>query len=273
MEYVMLLFQTIYLRPYVFFFLGVSLVSASRLLGWKRTGAMFGITWVTAFICEFSSTRIGFPFGDYYYTGSTTDQELYFSNIPFMDSLSFTFLLFASYCLALVFILPATHPAPFSGWHFREHQRTSWSVVLLTTLFFTFVDIVIDPVALRGERWFLGQIYGYPDPGVYFGVPIANFLGWAFVGCISILIYRGIDQICWKKGPLPPGRVRGNLLLGVSLYYGVLAFNLGVTFWIDEWLIGMVGCLIYLPISLLLLLKLFGHLPMPKEQIEEAKGV
>ena len=90
------MWKTLLLRPYVFFFLGVALVAAARFLGWKRTGALFGITWLTAFVCEFSSTRIGFPFGDYYYTGSTVGEELYLANIPFMDSLSFTFLLYAS---------------------------------------------------------------------------------------------------------------------------------------------------------------------------------
>jgi putative membrane protein len=59
--------------------------------------------------------------------------------------------------------------------------------------------------------------------------------------------------------------VRGNLLVGVGLYYSVLAFNLAVTFWIGESLIGMVGYLINLPISLLLMLKLLGYLPVPKE--------
>ena len=168
MDYVTLFFQTILLRPYVFIFLAISLFSASRLLGWNRASALFGITWITAFICELSSTRIGVPFGEYYYTGSTTNQELYFSNIPFMSSLSFTFLLYASYCFALVFILPERGPSSLHGWSFQGHRRASWPVVLLTTVFFTFIDIVIDPVALRGDRWFLGHLYGYPNPGVYF---------------------------------------------------------------------------------------------------------
>ena len=106
MDVPLLLWKTLLLRPYVFFFLAVALVAASRLLGWKRTGALFGVTWLTAFVCELSSTRIGFPFGDYYYTGSTVGEELYLANVPFMDSLSFTFLLYASYCLALWFLLP-----------------------------------------------------------------------------------------------------------------------------------------------------------------------
>ena len=263
MEFLTLLLQTILLRPYVFVFLGISLISASRLLGWKRTGALFGMTWITAFICELSSTRIGFPFGDYYYTGSTTNQELYLSNVPFMDSLSFTFLLFASYCLALVFTLPPQHATPFSGWQFRGDEPTSWSAISLTVVFFTFIDIVIDPVALRGDRWFLGQIYGYPDPGVYFGVPLANFLGWAFVGSVALTLYRFIDRRYLRECPAAKGIVKGELLLGIGLYYGVLAFNLAVTFWIGELLIGMVGCFLYFPISVFLILRIYGRLPSP----------
>ena len=49
--------------------------------------------------------------------------------------------------------------------------RTSWPVFLLTAFLFAFIDMVIDPVALRGDRWFLGKIYYYPDPGIHFGVP------------------------------------------------------------------------------------------------------
>jgi putative membrane protein len=64
--------------------------------------------------------------------------------------------------------------------------RTGWPVMLLTILFFTFIDIIIDPVALQGERWFLGRIYYYPEPGTLFGVPIANYIGWAIVGLISL---------------------------------------------------------------------------------------
>ena len=259
MEFLTLLIQTVLLRPYVFFFLAIALVASSRLLGWKRTRLMFGVTWLIAFLCEFSSTRVGFPFGDYYYNGSTVGQELYISNIPFMDSLSFTFLLYTSYCMALLVALASSSSA---GWDCHRHARTAWPVILLTTLFMTFIDIVIDPVALRGNRWFLGQIYGYPHPGLYFGVPIANFLGWAAVGIISIGIYCVTDRHKWVDADIPKKIVRGELLWGVGLYYSILLFNLVVTFWIGEYLIGMVGCLIYLPISTVVAFRIFGQLPV-----------
>lgn len=105
MESFDLLTNTFILRPYVFVFLGVFLYIGQKLLGWRRTGRFFGLTWAIYFMCEYASTRIGIPFGDYFYTSSTQDHELFLSSIPFMDSLSFSFLLFASYCLALTFVL------------------------------------------------------------------------------------------------------------------------------------------------------------------------
>ncbi|HJU03938.1 MAG TPA: carotenoid biosynthesis protein [Nitrospiraceae bacterium] len=269
MDTPVLLIKTILLRPYVFLFLAAFLFSASRLLGWKRTGAFFILTWITAFVCEFSSTRTGIPFGWYHYTGSTVGQELYLSNVPFMDSLSFTFLLYASYCLSLIFLLPARQRGDktSSPWDIRllfdPGIRTSWPVLTLTALFFAFIDIVIDPVALRGDRWFLGQIYYYPEPGTHFGVPVANYAGWAVVGLIALALYFPMDR---RLPPLPARldeSVTGRVLLGCGLYYGVLLFNLAMTFWIGEPLLGMTGMLIYLPITGLLLLRLAGRLPAP----------
>ena len=259
MEYLFLLGNTVILRPYVFVFLAVSLYAARQLLGWKRTCRLFGITWATAFIAEFSSTRIGIPFGDYFYTGSTEGQELYISNIPFMDSLSFSFLLFASYCVALVFVLPHAKIADKRGWIFDVSLRTSWTVMGLTVVLFTFSDVIIDPVALQGGRWFLGEIYGYPHEAIYFGIPLANFAGWASVGFVSFLLYRWFERGPYRAESVPQEVVNRQLMLGIGLYYGVLAFNLGMTFWIGETFMGMVGCFIFIPLTAALSVILWGE--------------
>jgi putative membrane protein len=266
MDIPVLLFKTLLLRPYVFVFLAAAMFCAQRLIGWKRTGLFFGITWFVAFVCEWSSTRTGIPFGWYHYTGATVGQELYISNVPFMDSLSFSFLLYASYCLALFLLLPKQAPAGARccgpSLSFPIDARTSWPVLGLTVLLFAGIDMVIDPVALRGSRWFLGQIYFYPDPGVHFGVPLANYAGWAVVGALSLALYVPLDR------HLPPAQasgqsVTGAVLLGCSLYYGVLLFNLGVTVWIGEWLMGATGALMYLPVTALFLLRLLDRFPTP----------
>ena len=260
MEFIALFFHTILFRPYVFVFLAAFLFAAIQLIGWPRTWRFWLISWATAFVCEYSSTRNGIPFGWYHYNGSTVGQELYFSNIPFMDSISFSFLLYAAYCLTLCFLLPQANSAGTPSWLLSLRldlaARTSWPVLFLTALFFAFIDMVIDPVALRGDRWFLGKIYYYPDPGTHFGVPLANYVGWAVVGLISLAIYFPLD----RRLPVPMGpnglSVTPRLLLGVGLYYGVLAFNLGVTFWIGEDLLGMTGLLMYVPVTVLLLVRL-----------------
>lgn len=264
MEDLPLLFlKTLLLRPYVFAFLTAFLLIARGLLGWRRTAAFLLIGWMTAFVCEFSSTRIGVPFGYYYYNGSTVGQELYIADVPFMDSLSFTFLLFASYCMALIFLLPSEQPSVSRRLQLLLDPaiRTGWPALVLAAVFLMLIDVVIDPVALRGDRWFLGLIYGYPEPGLYFGIPLMNFVGWAVVGLIALSIYFLVD----RRFPYAPADliVTKRLLLGCGLYYGVLIFNLGMTFWIGEPLLGLVGVMIYFPVTVLLALRLLNRLPSP----------
>jgi len=184
-----------------------------------------------------------------------------------MDSISFSFLLHASYCLALFLLMPTRPPRRSDQGFHRPNlllpldARTSWPVFGLSVLCFVLIDMVIDPVALRGDRWFLGRIYYYPEPGVHFGVPIANYLGWAVVGTIALSIYFPLDR---RLPLLEHGRdraVTAEVLLGCGLYYGVLIFNVAVTFWIGEPLLGLTGLLIYLPITALCLLRLLKRSP------------
>ena len=261
MDLLILFYKTILLRPYVFVFLAAFLFAAIQLIGWPRTWRFWLISWATAFVCEFSSTRTGIPFGWYHYNGSTLGQELYFSDVPFMDSISFSFLLYAAYCVALCLLLPRKpSPAPtrpgLTPLQFDMNARTSWTVFFLTAFLFAFIDMVIDPVALRGDRWFLGKIYFYPDPGLHFGVPFANYVGWAVVGLISLALYFPLE----RRLPVlsTPPSVTPRLLLGLGLYYGVLVFNLSVTFWIGESFMGMSGLLMHLPVIMLLVFRLAG---------------
>jgi putative membrane protein len=111
-------------------------------------------------------------------------------------------------------------------------------------------------LAVRGDRWFLGKIFYYPDPGVYFGVPLSNFVGWAVVGFISVGSFQIVERVFNRqKGETQQRDITVHILTGILLYYLVLAFNLTITFLIDEPLLGLVGLLIYLPITILLVVK------------------
>lgn len=245
-ETIQLLIATVFLRPYVFVFLAFYLTAATVAIGWQRTALLTAIAWVVAFTAEYSSTRNGIPFGFYSYIPSTIGQELWISNVPFMDSLSFTFLAYVSFTLAQWLRLPV-------GASEQEvvAVRRSFPVLVLTAFLFMLIDVVIDPVALRGDRWFLGKIYEYPEPGIYFGVPLTNFLGWAIVGFVTIAIFQQVDRAL----PLQRGSNPGvkPILCGVMLYYLILVFNLVMTFIIGEMLLGITGIVLYTPITWLVL--------------------
>src|SRR5947207_15912731 len=165
-----LVWGTLALRPYVFAFLAAFLVAGTRDLGIPRVLGFLGWGFAVAFAAEYASTRIGIPFGVYHYTGATSGIELYLFNVPFFDSLSFPFLAYASLCLAR-WTLPA---------------GASTAVAGLAGVLMMLLDVVIDPLAVRGDRWFLGRIFYYPSGGVYFGVPLSNFAGWLAVGWLTV---------------------------------------------------------------------------------------
>ncbi len=259
-----LLMGSLLLRPYVFAFLLLHLLGASALLGWRRTVGFTVITWGVALAAEHSSIRTGIPFGWYYYIPRTADRELWIVGVPFFDSLSFTFLLVASYGLAW-FLLTGGHSSGrpvfvLEAKELRAAPRPGrMRHLMLALLLFVLIDVIIDPVALRGGRWFLGQIYGYPEPGAYFGVPLANFLGWGLVGGTATALYHA-----WERR-LPAMVIvsfDGRAALCPGLYFIVLVFNLAVALVLGEWRLLLCGILLTLPVLLWTLIHLMRPRPL-----------
>jgi uncharacterized membrane protein len=227
-----LLGGTFVLRPYVIGFLAFFIAAAVRDLGRARTLGFLVWGFLVALVAELSSTRGGFPFGLYHYTGATVGQELFLGNVPFFSPLSFPFLAYASFCLARRALGPGS-TASRAG----RLRAAALAGVLMTLL-----DVVIDPLAVRGDRWFLGHLFTYPEGGIYFGVPLSNFGGWLLVGWATVGGY------VWLAGAGRPGSPR----LGIALYYLVVAANLTVTLWIGEFLIAAAGIVVQGAVFLLL---------------------
>jgi putative membrane protein len=252
-----LLISTVAYRPYVFIFFACYLFLAITHIGWRRTALFTAVAYVVAFLCEWSSAvaGTGFPFGLYYYIDRSSDRELWIAGVPFMDSLSFTFLSYVSWEVATMLLGRLK-----ASW--RDVQlmngvetRARWAAAALAAFLMMYLDIIIDPVALRGDRWFLGRIYYYPGGGSYFGITIANFLGWYFV-CFAILrLFVALEKALFAKAPdFKGGNYRYKALGPAGLYFGVLGFNLFMTFWIGERELGVVGVIIVLPLFVMIAL-------------------
>src|SRR5271166_6970215 len=246
-----LLLSTIALRPYVFVFLAVYLFVSVVNFGFRTTAIFTVLTYAVALACEWSSVHNGFPFGLYHYIEATRGRELWVFGVPFMDSLSFTFLAFASYTLALLLSSPLyRRGADFrilDTWQIRRAPR----VWLMAALFMVMVDMVVDPLSVLGERWFLGKIFWYDPPGPHFGVPISNYLGWFFVAAITVAIFQWLDRLLNRGRGKPAGvapAAPSRALWGPGLYAGVVGFAIVMLFRIRAPEIAWAGIFLFLPL-------------------------
>ena len=220
------LWNSIAARPYVFVFLAAFLVIGTLNRGRARTLLLLVIGTGVAFLSEWVSVRWGFPYGDYEFFPSAMRGEWVVGGVPVWSSLSFAFIAYASY-----------ETVCFLGLRYR---------VLATGLLMTLADVAIDPIALRGERWFLGRFYEYSTDGFYYGVPLSNFLGWIVVGCLIIWLWEIASR--WVTSE-PPMRAP---VLGPAFYYGVIGFTYVVGVAIGETRIVLSGMALQVPVIVLL---------------------
>jgi uncharacterized membrane protein len=227
-------------RWYVLLFLAVYLVAATRHLGARRALLFLAAGFAIAWASEVPSIRCGFPYGLYHYLwqpGEPTGldpREPALLGVPVFSDLSYVFLAYAAACLAEHVLGRAAA------------RGAAAAQALAAAVLFVALDVVIDPVALRGEDWFLGKIYHYPGGGTHFGVPLSNYAGWLLVGIAMELTLVGLD-----RGLAPPRGGRGSPLLGVGLYFGVCAFNVGVAASIGAGEIAFAGAAIAAPLAAL----------------------
>jgi len=245
-----LLLSTIALRPYVFIFLAAFLFISMVNFGLRTTILFTVLTYAVALVSEWNSVHNGFPFGLYHYVEATRGREIWVCGVPFMDSISFTFLAFASYTVAVLLSAPLYRRGldvrVLDTWALRRSPR----VWLLAALFMVMIDMVVDPLSVLGNRWFLGRIFWYDPPGPHFGVPITNYLGWYLVAAASVALFQVIDSLLNRSSTKPAGVIPNfpaRALLGPLLYSGIVCFGITMLFVIGAADRGWASVFIFLP--------------------------
>ncbi len=124
MELLLQILGTVVLRPYFVAFFLAYFLACSLHLGVLRA-IIFAIAgYAIAWLSEFSSIHCGFPYGYYYYIEATRGRELWVLGVPFMDSMSFVFLSYASYSLALMAVSPLIR---LGGIYVLENRKIRYS--------------------------------------------------------------------------------------------------------------------------------------------------
>ncbi len=234
------LITTILHRPYVFAFLLAYLFLSVKRWGWKTSLLWLASGYIIAWISEYASIHVNFPYGEYHYIYENLQGELLVGGVPFFDSLSYPFLIFAGYTTA-EFITRRTSYAVFLG-------------ALLTML----LDVIIDPIATMGDRWFLGKIHFYAHPGWYFGVPLTNFGGWFLVplAVIAFNVFLSSRLADTHSKNTKTGTIHGPAYewLYPAFYISIALFNIAVTFWVGEWKLGTSSSVILCAITAAIML-------------------
>lgn len=272
-----LLLLTIQLRPYVFIFLASYLFIAIVNFGLRTTLLFTILTYAVALACEYSSVHNGFPFGLYHYLEATRGREIWIFGVPFMDSLSFTFLSFASYTVALMVSAPLYRRGIDLRLLDTREMRRSPRVWLMAALFMVMIDWVVDPLSVLGDRWFLGKIFWYDPPGPHFGVPISNYLGWYFVAAVTIPIFQLLDSWLNRSERKPVGMILSfpsRAILGPLLYFGIAGFGIAMLFIIQAYEIAWASVFIYLPFVVMVLhivtrRDCYGEVPEIERHLED----
>ena len=222
-------------RPYVTVFMLAFLALSYLEQGWKRTFLWMVSGYLVAFLAEWSSINHGIPFGWYSYHAPALTRDLVICGVPFFDSLSFSFLSYVSFSFAQFLLSPLWK----QGWDVQRitsrETRNGPATLVLGAVLMVVTDLVIDPIALQGRFWALGEIYHYPEPGIHFGVPLVNYAGWFAVALVTLWVNQRVDAYLFRQGAPPhrPERVTRNLpgqgLFAPLFWTGIVAFQLKVT--------------------------------------------
>ena len=162
----------------------------------RVAGSILALSWAA----EVIGSRTGIPFGTYSYTDMMQPQIL---NVPLHIPLGWLMMLPPPWAVAQA-VTDRIKPR----WEFPVF-------VGLSALAMMAWDLFLDPMMVTWEMW------GWDNPGSYFGIPWSNYLGWLLVSAlITILIRPG-------KLPLAPLLIIYTTIwllksAGLGFFWGIL---------------------------------------------------
>ncbi len=141
------------------------------------------IAFVISYAIESVSITTGLPFGQYHYTTKLGDR---FGEVPFKIMLAYFFNGYLALQMAVVFLVK------------KSKKERKYNIVLIpfvASLLMVIWDICFEPImSVVQENWI------WEKTGLYFGVPLSNFLGWLVTTYLIFQIFYLLINKVGSKG-------------------------------------------------------------------------
>ncbi|MEY7851302.1 bisanhydrobacterioruberin hydratase [Natrarchaeobius sp. A-rgal3] len=134
-------------------------------IGWLALGCL-GVLTAYTYAIEVVGVRTDWPYGAFEYTIQLG--PMLFGEVPLALPLFFIPLVLNAYLLTLVVLGP---------WSDRVLVRIPAAIAAVVA-----VDLVLDPAAVAIGFW------AFVPPGVYYGVPVSNYVGWVISGTVAVVV-------------------------------------------------------------------------------------
>ena len=141
--------------------------------GWSNIILFTSITFFISISMEILGSKVGFIFGGKYKYDPKKSPGPICAGIPLVIPLAWAGLIYMSLNYS-IFIL---------GHEFFIDSHQGVVILLIPSLLLTILDLVLDPIAVDEKRW------EWEIPGLYYKVPLFNFVGWFFTSFIILWLF------------------------------------------------------------------------------------
>jgi bisanhydrobacterioruberin hydratase len=179
-----------------------SFVALWQFLGPKRAALSLLALGAFGYAIETTGVLTGFPYGPFYYDDTLGPKVA--GLVPYLLPLSWVPLVLGA--------VAATTPGEKAG------PRRRFLPLLSAAVLLTLVDGVLDPGAASLGFWV------WPEGGIYYGVPVTNYLGWLLSSTLAAAILLALGRGRWGRASPPPGLL-DSLLVALAFWVGVDLFS------------------------------------------------
>jgi putative membrane protein len=106
-------------------------------------------------------------------------------------------------------------------------SKEKWKIVIFSTLMVLLADMVLDPAAVTLNFWI------YDSSGIFYGVPLMNFMGWILTGFLASMISMYLLKDRLDDYNKPPALI--------SSLFLILTFWSAVCIYMGLWIPALIG--------------------------------